>query len=46
MPKQKDAIFALKLSNENNIKILVNDEVEVEISAYDFTKCRITYRYK
>ena len=31
---------------KNNIKILVNDEVEVEISAYDLTKCRITYRYK
>jgi len=31
---------------KNNIKILVNDEVEVEVSAYDLTKCRITYRYK
>ena len=31
---------------KNNIKILVNDEVDVEISAYDLSKCRITYRYK
>lgn len=31
---------------KNNIKILVNDEVNVEVSAYDLTKCRITYRYK
>jgi translation initiation factor IF-1 len=31
---------------KNNIKILVNDEVDVEVSAYDLTKCRITYRYK
>jgi len=31
---------------KNNIKILVNDEVDVEVSAYDFSKCRITYRYK
>lgn len=31
---------------KNNIKILINDEVDVEISAYDLDKCRITYRYK
>jgi len=31
---------------KNNIKILVNDEVDVEVSAYDLSKCRITYRYK
>lgn len=31
---------------KNNIKILVNDEVDVEVSAYDLTKGRITYRYK
>jgi translation initiation factor IF-1 len=31
---------------KNNIKILVNDDVDVEISAYDLTRCRITYRYK
>jgi len=31
---------------KNNIKILVNDMVEVEVSAYDLSKGRITYRYK
>jgi translation initiation factor IF-1 len=31
---------------KNNITILVNDEVDVEVSAYDLSKCRITYRYK
>jgi translation initiation factor IF-1 len=28
------------------IKILVGDKVSVEISPYDLTKGRITYRYK
>jgi translation initiation factor IF-1 len=28
------------------IKILVNDRVTVEMSPYDLTKGRITYRYK
>jgi translation initiation factor IF-1 len=31
---------------KNNIKILVNDVVDVEVSAYDLSKGRITYRYK
>ena len=31
---------------KNNIKILVNAEVDVEVSTYDLSKCRITYRYK
>lgn len=31
---------------KNNIKILVNDLVDVEVSAYDLSKGRITYRYK
>lgn len=30
----------------NNIKILVGDKVDVEMSVYDMTKGRITYRYK
>ena len=30
----------------NFIKILVGDKVSVEISPYDLTKGRITYRYK
>jgi translation initiation factor IF-1 len=28
------------------IKILVGDKVSVELSPYDLTKGRITYRYK
>jgi len=31
---------------KNHIKILINDKVDVEISAYDVTKGRIVYRYK
>jgi translation initiation factor IF-1 len=31
---------------QNNIKVLAGDQVEVEISVYDKTKGRITYRYK
>jgi translation initiation factor IF-1 len=30
----------------NYIKILAGDKVKVEISPYDLTKGRITYRYK
>ena len=30
----------------NYIKILVGDKVSVEMSPYDLTKGRITYRYK
>lgn len=30
----------------NNIRILVGDRVSVEMSPYDLTKGRITYRYK
>jgi translation initiation factor IF-1 len=30
----------------NNIKILPGDKVKVEMSPYDLTKGRITYRYK
>lgn len=30
----------------NNIRILPGDKVKVEVSTYDLTKGRITYRYK
>lgn len=30
----------------NNIKIIVDDTVDVEVSVYDMGKGRITYRYK
>ena len=30
----------------NHIRILPGDRVQVELSAYDLTKGRITYRYK
>lgn len=30
----------------NNIRILVGDRVSVEMSPYDLSKGRITYRYK
>ena len=31
---------------KNHIKILVEDKVDLEISAYDVSKGRIVYRYK
>lgn len=31
---------------KNNINVSINDRVEVEISVYDLTKGRITYRYR
>lgn len=31
---------------KNNINILMHDVVEVEMSTYDLTKGRITFRYK
>ena len=31
---------------KNHIKILENDKVDLEISAYDVSKGRIVYRYK
>lgn len=30
----------------NNVNILLGDTVDVEISTYDITKCRITWRHK
>lgn len=31
---------------KNRIKILLHDEVDVEISTYDLTKGRVVHRYK
>ena len=31
---------------QNNIKVLMGDEVEIEMSPYDLSKGRITYRNK
>jgi translation initiation factor IF-1 len=31
---------------KNRIRILQNDRVEIEMSAYDLSKGRITYRFK
>jgi len=31
---------------KNNIKILLGDSVEVEVSPYDLNKGRVTYRFK
>jgi translation initiation factor IF-1 len=31
---------------KNNINILLGDEVEVEVTPYDVSKGRISYRYK
>lgn len=30
----------------NNVNILLNDTVDVEISSYDLSKCRIAWRHK
>jgi len=30
----------------NNIKVIVGDLVDIEMSVYDMTKGRLTYRYK
>jgi translation initiation factor IF-1 len=31
---------------KNNINVLLNDRVEIEMTPYDMTKGRITFRYK
>ena len=31
---------------QNNIRILLGDSVEVELSPYDLTRGRVTYRHK
>jgi translation initiation factor IF-1 len=45
----KDHVVVAHLSGRmrmNYIKILPGDRVKIEISIYDLTKGRITYRYK
>ena len=31
---------------KNRIRVLVGDKVDVEMTPYDLTKCRIVYRHK
>ncbi len=31
---------------KNRIRVLVGDEIMCELTPYDLTKCRITYRFK
>jgi len=48
-PNYKDHVVIAHLSGRmrmNYIKILPGDRVKVELSIYDLTKGRITYRYK
>lgn len=40
-----DATISGKI-RQNNIRILCGDTVDVEVSVYDLSKGRITYRYK
>jgi translation initiation factor IF-1 len=44
--KHKVTAYASGKIKKNKIKILQGDSVEVEISPYDLTKGRITYRYR
>lgn len=44
--KHKLIGYASGKIKKNKIKILVGDSVEVEISPYDLTKGRITYRHR
>lgn len=39
-----NAVISGKI-RKNNIQILLNDDVEIELSVYDLTIGRITYRY-
>ena len=46
--KDKDYVVFAYISGKmrmNYIKLLVGDQVDLEISPYDLTKGRITYRY-
>jgi hypothetical protein len=36
----------VEMMRKMNINVVLDDNVEVEISTYDLTKCRITYRNK
>jgi len=38
--------YASGKMKQNKIKILVGDKVEVEVSPYDLSKGRVTYRFK
>ena len=40
-----NAMFRVKLEN-GRIRVLVGDEVLAELTPYDLTKGRITYRFK
>lgn len=39
-----NAVISGKI-RKNNIQILLDDEVEIEMSVYDLTQGRITYRF-
>ena len=41
-----NATFRVKLENEHEIIVLAGDKVLVEMTPYDLTKGRITYRFK
>ena len=41
--KQPNAYFKVQV---NDIRILMGDRVDIELSPYDLTKGRITYRHK
>ena len=46
---ENDAVILAHISGKmrkNNINILMHDRVEVEVTPYDLTKGRITFRYK
>jgi translation initiation factor IF-1 len=46
---ENDAVVLAHVSGkirQNNIRILLNDEVDVELSVYDMTRARLTFRYK
>jgi translation initiation factor IF-1 len=38
--------YASGKMKQNKIKILTGDKVEVEVSPYDLSKGRVTYRFK
>lgn len=44
-----DHVISAQLSGKmrrNRIRVLIGDQVDVEVSPYDLTKGRITYRHK
>jgi translation initiation factor IF-1 len=40
-----DGILSGKM-RKNNIKVILHDKVKIEMTPYDITKGRITFRYK